>query len=117
MDTTLQDTTVVQPDILYVSGQQKNIIKDDRIDGAPTLIVEITSPATRAKDSYKKLQIYLKAGVQHYWLVDPEEQSLHCFALRDDRYSVVALGMKDDVVEHPDFAGLAISMGSLWINT
>jgi len=115
LDVTFQDNCVVKPDILYVSSQQREIIQEDRLDGAPNLIVEITSPASRNTDSFKKYQLYLKNGVQHYWLVDPDAQSLHCFSLRNDKYTIAVMGKEEDVLEHPDFAGLIIGLGQLWL--
>ena len=114
LDTTFYDINVVQPDLLYVSGENKDIIKDTRIDGAPTLVVEILSPSTSRKDRLIKMRIYQKAGVKHYWLVDPEEQTVECFALKDGMYTLVAATMEDDILEHPDFSGLAIRLGPLW---
>ncbi len=114
LDVTPIDYNVVQPDILYVASDQQSIVKDTHIDGAPKLVVEIISPSTHRKDRLKKMQIYQRAGVQHYWLVDPEERTLECFALRDGLYARVAAGMDDEVVEHPDFAGLSIDLKALW---
>lgn len=115
LDVTLQDINVVQPDIFYVSGKQKEIILKARIDGPPTLVVEVLSPSNSRKDRLQKLQIYQKYGVPHYWLVDPEEKTLECFALKDDTYALVALGMDEEVVEHPDFEAL-IDLKKLWQN-
>lgn len=67
LDITFQDITAVQPDLLYVSGEQKEIVQDDRIDGSPTLVVEILFPSTRSKDRIQKLS-YQKTEVQHYWI-------------------------------------------------
>ncbi|MGI6413102.1 MAG: Uma2 family endonuclease [Syntrophomonadaceae bacterium] len=114
LDVTPLDYNVVQPDIFYVSGQQQMMVKDTHIDGAPELVVEILSPSTRRKDRLKKMQIYQRAKVQHYWLVDPQERTLECFVLRDGLYTLVAYGMEEDSVEHPDFAGLSIALQSLW---
>lgn len=114
LDVTFQDVTVVQPDLLYVAGTQKEIVQDTRIDGAPVLVVEVLSPSTTRKDRLQKLQIYQKAGVTHYWLVSPEEKTLECFELRDGVYALVAGGLDDDVVEHPAFPGLSISLSKLW---
>ncbi len=114
LDVTFQDTTVVQPDLFYVSGKQGQIIKDARIDGSPTLVVEIISPSTSRKDRLKKLQIYQRAQVQHYWLVNPDEKTLECFSLREGVYSLVATGLDDDVVAHPDFSGLSVELELLW---
>lgn len=114
LDVTFQDVTVVQPDLFYVSGEQKLIVKDTRVDGAPELVVEILSPSSVRKDRLQKLRIYQQAGVQHYWLVNPGEKTLECFSLRDGAYTLVAAGLDEEVVEHAEFAGLAISLGVLW---
>ncbi|MGE5558819.1 MAG: Uma2 family endonuclease [Bacillota bacterium] len=116
LDVTFHDITVVQPDLLYVSGEDKEIIKEARIDGPPTLVVEIMSPSSGRRDRLQKMRIYQKAQVQHYWLVDPDEKTFECFALKDGVYALVASGMDQDAVEHPDFKGLSISLKDLWQN-
>ncbi len=114
LDVTFADTTVVQPDLFYVSGEQKGIIKDIRVDGAPALVVEVISPSSSRKDRLQKLRIYRKAGVQHYWLVNPEEKTLECFALQDEAYFLAASGMDRDAVKHQSFPGLSVGLSSLW---
>jgi Uma2 family endonuclease len=114
LDVTLHDFTVVRPDLFYVPGRKKEIIKETRIDGSPALVVEVLSPSNKRKDRLQKMHIYLKAGVEHYWLVSPEEKTLECFALRDGNYALVAAGMDEEVVDHPDFMGLSIPLKSLW---
>lgn len=114
LDVTLAADTVVQPDIFYIAGTQKEIVKERRIDGPPTLLVEVLSPATSRKDRLRKLKIYQQAGVKHFWLVNPVDMSLECFALHNNLYSLVASGLNDDVVEHPDFDNLAIDLEKLW---
>lgn len=114
LDVTFGSTNVVQPDILYVSGEQKAIVEYARVDGPPALIVEILSPSTIRKDRLKKMQIYRHAGVKHYWLLNPEERTLECFSLRDGLYTVVATGMDEEIVEHPELAGLSVNLKALW---
>lgn len=114
LDITLSDFTVVQPDILYISGEQRDIIKETRIDGAPMLAVEIISESSRRKDRLLKRRIYQEAGIQHYWLVDPEEKTLECLTLRDGEYILTASGLDDDTVIHPDFPDLNINLADLW---
>jgi Uma2 family endonuclease len=114
LDVTPLDFNVVQPDLFYVSGEQKLIVKEARIDGQPALVVEIMSPSSARKDRLQKMRIYQKAQVQHYWLLDPQEKTLECFAWRDGVYALVASGMDEDIMEHPNFAGLSIALKSLW---
>jgi Uma2 family endonuclease len=114
LDVTFEDISVVQPDLFYVSGEQKKIVKDARIDGAPALVIEVISPSSNRKDRMQKLRIYQRAKVQHYWLVNPEEKTLECFALREDAYFLAATGMDEDVVEYSSFPGLSIDLKTLW---
>ena len=114
LDVTIGDYTVVQPDLLYVSGQQRQIIRHERIHGSPTLVVEVISPSSGRKDRLQKMRIYQDAGIEHYWLVDPAEKTLECFSLRDGFYARVAGGMEAEVIEHPELDGLKVELGRLW---
>ncbi len=114
LDVTLGDYTVVQPDIFYIAEGQKELVLRERIDGPPTLVVEILSPSTSRKDRLSKLRVYQQAGVLHYWLVDPEEKTMECLALKDGTYAIVAGGMDEDIVEPPSFPGLTIELSNLW---
>ena len=116
LDVTLGDYTVVQPDLLYVAGVQRELMLDARIDGAPTLAIEILSPSTYCKDRVQKLHIYQRAGIQHYWIVNPDAQILECYALQDDVYALVAIEMQDSILVHPEFASLSIPLADLWMD-
>ncbi len=114
LDVTFHDISVVQPDLFYVSGEQKLIVKENRIDGPPTLIVEVMSPSSSRKDRLQKLKIYQEVQVQHYWLVNPQEKTLECFSLHNGIYALVAAGLDEETVEHPEFTGLSIPLAALW---
>lgn len=114
LDVTLGNYTVVQPDIFYVAGGQEELVQRARIDGPPTLVVEVLSPSTSRKDRLSKLRVYQQAGVLHYWLVNPDEKTIECLALKESLYVYVANGMDDDIIEPPGFPGLAIDLCILW---
>ncbi len=114
LDVTLGDISVVQPDLIYIDSDRDGFIEENRIDGPPTLAVEVISPSSRRKDRLQKLQIYQREGVGHYFIVSPEDKSLECYQLRDGVYSLVASGMDDDIVSHPIYTGLDISLSPLW---
>lgn len=114
LDVTLSHSNVLQPDILFVSSLRKGIIGKERVDGAPDLVVEIMSPSNRRKDRLCKMDIYRKAGVLHYWLVDPEENTLEAFALKGGYYSLVAAAGPGDTFYHPVFPGLSLDPGELF---
>ena len=80
MDVVLDDDNVVQPDILFVSNEQSEIIKD-YVFGAPNLVVEVLSPSTADRDKQLKLALYARFGVREYWIVDPEENTIQVVEL------------------------------------
>ena len=114
LDVILADTTVIQPDLFFVSGGQKEMVKDTHIDGAPRLVIEIISPSTGSRDRVQKASIYKKAGVQHYWLVNPGEKTLECFALRGGDYYLAAAGLDRELLKHPHYPDLAVDLAALW---
>ncbi len=71
--------TMVEPDITVVCDMDK--IDKQGCKGAPDMIVEILSPSTRRHDRLVKLNLYQKAGVREYWIVDPDMRSVQVFLL------------------------------------
>jgi excisionase family DNA binding protein len=114
LDVTLTTSNVLQPDIVFVSGTRKGIMRQERIDGACDLVVEIMSPTNRRKDRLQKMEIYRKAGIPHYWLVDPEENTLEAFLLRDGSYTLVVAGGPGDKFTHPEFPGLDLDLDRIF---
>lgn len=110
LDVILTATNVMQPDLLFVSGARKDIFREERVDGACDLVVEIMSPSNRQKDRLIKMKIYRNAGIPHFWLVDPEENILEAYVLVESRYTLAAAGGPGDKFEHPDFPGLALDL-------
>ncbi len=69
--------TVVEPDISVVCDRSK--LDKLGCKGAPDLIVEILSPSSLRHDRLVKLNLYQRAGVREYWIVDPENRSVMVF--------------------------------------
>src|SRR5207245_2802868 len=64
---------VVEPDLLYMSNERAaTILTSKHVEGTPELVIEIGSPGTRKRDETIKRQLYQRAGVSEYWVVDPE---------------------------------------------
>ena len=71
------DDTVVQPDITIICDEKKRGYEGCR--GAPDFIAEILSPANTASEMQIKFELYRKAGVREYWILDPKHKSLHIY--------------------------------------
>lgn len=78
--------SAVQPDILFISNKNKKILKDDGYaHGAPDLIIEILSK-DEDRDRKLKKDIYEKAGVKEYFIIDPKTKMAECFILKNRKY-------------------------------
>ncbi|HUR32373.1 MAG TPA: Uma2 family endonuclease [Vicinamibacterales bacterium] len=72
-DVILSNYDVVQPDVLYLSRERERTVETSPwVRGAPSLVVEVGSPATRKRDETIKRRLYAQHGVDEYWIVDPD---------------------------------------------
>jgi len=101
----LSQSTVVQPDILFISRERQDIINEQNILGAPDLVIEILSPTTEERDRGIKLQLYCRYGVRECWLVDPEERMVEVLALSPQGYQVLGRYSGDEVMSSQVLAG------------
>jgi len=92
VDVILSEENVVQPDLVFVSEENSEIIKDRGIFGTPDLIVEIISPSTLKKDTEDKKRLYAEFGVEELWLVFPGERAVEVFSLDKGSYKVCSFG-------------------------
>lgn len=86
--------TLVEPDISVICDPGK--LDDLGCKGAPDLIIEILSPSTRRHDRMTKFNLYQRAGVREYWIVDPDARDVQTFLLDGGRYFVSGYGSGED---------------------
>ncbi|MBI4972688.1 MAG: Uma2 family endonuclease [Candidatus Omnitrophica bacterium] len=90
MDVVLSDIDVVQPDIIFISSKNSRIITKKCIKGAPDLVVEILSDASRKIDRILKKDLYARYGVGEYWIIDPEIETLEAYKPQQGGYKKTA---------------------------
>lgn len=71
----------VQPDLVFVRAERLNILREDAIQGAPDLVIEILSPSTARRDRTVKLEFYRRRGIAEYWIVDLEAKQVELWHL------------------------------------
>lgn len=71
----LSSWDVVRPDVFFVRKNREGIVGDQIILGPPDLVVEILSQETWERDRKEKRKIYADAGIQEYWIVNPEKET------------------------------------------
>jgi Uma2 family endonuclease len=111
LDVNLFDHSVTQPDVLYISPANRRII-EERIEGAPDLIVEVLSPGTARRDRGDKLRLYAEAGVREYWVFDPRERQIE-FLRNDGGQFKVALPEKG-VYRCRELPEIALDVPRFW---
>jgi len=82
------ETETYQPDILFITKERLNIIGEQRIEGAPDLIMEILSPSTAYYDLKAKMRVYEKSGVREYWVIDPMEKSIEIYQNKECSFAL-----------------------------
>ena len=106
---------VVEPDLLFVAGDQLDILTKQNVQGPPALVVEIVSPGTRRKDERLKRDLFERGGVREYWLVDPDDDTVRVF--RREANGGLALGHhlhRGEQLTTPLLPDLAIELGALF---
>ena len=84
-DTPGDVNTMVEPDISVICDPSK--LDEIGCKGAPDLVIEILSDSTRRHDRIVKYNLYQRAGVREYWIVDPTLHTVQVYVLEDGRYN------------------------------
>lgn len=111
-----QDTdinNVVQPDLSIVCDQNK--LDDKGCNGAPDMIIEILSPSSVKLDRWKKYQLYEKAGVKEYWLVDPVNESVEIHLLLNGHYKFQGVFTKEDTISVHVLSNFEINLSHIFV--
>ena len=79
----------VQPDVVFVRADRRDIIGEDYVEGAPDLVVEVLSPSNWLYDRREKLLAYQSAGVPEYWIVDYRARTVEVRVLEEGQYTLL----------------------------
>lgn len=112
LDIVLTPHRVVQPDVLFILKERLNIVTD-HIEGAPDLAVEVVSASSWKRDRVEKKALYEQAGVQEYWIVDPDSETIEVFALAKGTYELHSRSKGDEVAESQLLAGFKTTFRAL----
>ncbi|MBE5996205.1 MAG: helix-turn-helix domain-containing protein [Lachnospiraceae bacterium] len=105
--------TMLQPDIMVICDQ--TVIKSRAVFGAPDLIMEILSPATRKKDMTVKYTKYVSAGVKEYWLIDPDREEVMVYLMEGEGLRFPSVFKGNAVIPVSVSGGkCSIDFGEIW---
>ncbi len=112
-DVVLSDTDIVEPDLIVVLKNGRARITEKNVQGPPDIVVEVLSPGTAARDRDLKRKRYERFGVQEYWLVDPDQNTLEILALKDGMYVHVCRASRPTECVSPLLPGLILNLARL----
>ena len=116
LDVILSDADVVEPDLLFVSNERREVL-GKWIHGAPDLVIEILSPGTRRTDEITKRHLYDRVGVREYWIVDGEIEAVKIYRRQDDgSFPRVADLTREEghSIDTPLLPGFSLSLAELF---
>ena len=114
VDVILESTTVVVPDLVFVSKARMAIVSERAIEGSPDLIVEILSPSTERRDRGAKMKLYARFGIPSYWIVDIEQRTIEVFELGTDGYRPACAAKGEEMFTAAPFPDLEIRLREIW---
>jgi Uma2 family endonuclease len=113
IDVILSATEVRQPDLIMIHRSRMDIIGERGINGAPDLVVEISSKHSRRRDKVQKRIAYAKYGVPEYWIIDLSNFTLEKYVLDGERYELAEVYAEDEIVRSEVVACAAFSMNEI----
>lgn len=110
VDVVLSDARVVQPDVIVMKSDRAMIVGDKNVHGIPNLVVEVLSNSSRRLDEIEKRKLYDQAGVDEYWIVDPELQLVKIYRRAGNTFARAEEIDTDTggTITTPLFAGFAL---------
>ncbi len=104
--------TVVGPDVAYYTDADSYEDAPEKWgDTAPVLAVEVLSPTNKPSEVETKVELYLEAGTQLVWVVDPVERTVSVHRSNRDMEE-----LKDDseLANFPELPGFQCSIADLF---
>ncbi len=80
----------------------------------PDWICEILSPSHARNDTVKKLRVYHRCQVPHYWIVDPLAETLTVHRFTDGGYLLVLAAERGERVRAEPFDAIELQVGVLF---
>lgn len=105
----------VIPDMVIVCDPDK--IKKHGIVGAPDFALEILSPSSAKIDHMVKRWAYSKARVKEYWIVDPANQLVEVYLLKEAVLELENVYTKEDSVHVHVLENLNIDLANIFPET
>jgi Uma2 family endonuclease len=113
-DIVFGSSTVLEPDVFFISQARLHIIGEKYISGPPDLVVEVLSESTARVDRDTKTRVYAEYGVPECWLIEPQSKTVQIFRLRGSEYEIAEVLGFNGTLTSPLLPGFSLPVSSLW---
>ena len=115
-DVVFSNFDVVEPDLLYITAERREILTKQNVQGSPDLVIEVGSPGTRRRDETIKRRLYERAEVSEYWIVDPELEVVRIYQREGSGFGRPRELSREagDAVTSPLFPQLKLSLDAVF---
>lgn len=113
-DVLLSNHDIVEPDLLFLSAGRAHLLTSKNLQGPPDLVVEILSPGTRRRDQGLKRNRYERLGVEEYWLIDPDQDSVVVHRRVTSGFEEVTRFSRSDLLTTPLLPGLELVLARVF---
>jgi len=81
---------------------------------SPDWVGEVLSPSTASLDRGRKLGVYARERVGHFWIVDAIAQTLEILRLDGETYRIVGVHAGDAKIRAEPFDAIELDLAILW---
>jgi Uma2 family endonuclease len=108
-----------EPDVVYLTRQRTERLRvpgfESQPDGAD-LVMEVVSlgDEARERDYVKKRDLYARAGIAEYWIIDPQNETISLLPLNQGAYQTVSEFRRGSVVASQLLPGFEMAVDSVF---
>ncbi len=103
-----------EPDICFWTHEKsQSFTPEQTVFPVPDFIVEILSPSTEGRDRGVKFEDYESHGVSEYWIIDPEEETIEQYVLREGKYHL-SQKLKSGILASGVIAGFSVAVEAIF---
>ncbi|MDQ3030859.1 MAG: Uma2 family endonuclease [Myxococcota bacterium] len=84
------------------------------IEIRPDWVCEVLSTSNARRDLVDKLRVYQRAGVPHYWIIDPQEQVLTVYRHSGATYEVALTATRGETIHAEPFDAVPLPVAILF---
>lgn len=115
VELSLETADIVRPDI---AGWRREHCPErptgTPVRARPDWICEVVSPSNATDDTVKKLRLYHRVAIPHYWVVDPRDATLTAMRWSADGYVTLLRAERAERVRAEPFQAIELAVGTLF---